>query len=125
LNCSKAGEHWNPYGTLFFPSSLAISSNVWLGTLHGARHDPIDRRHVGDLGNIWWVFFFHRISAANFFAFIFSRSDPFGNAIINFEDFIIQLDPRSISSILDKSIVVHKDMDDLGRGMYSDSQTTG
>lgn len=38
----------------FFP---LLSSNVWLGRLHGARFDPIDRRHVGDLGNIWWVDF--------------------------------------------------------------------
>jgi hypothetical protein len=54
-----------------------------------------------------------------------SRSDQFGSAIIDFEDFIIQLNPGSTSSILDKSIIVHKDIDDLGRGMYSDSITTG
>ncbi len=58
-------------------------------------------------------------------SFVSSRSDQFGNAVIDFEDFIIQLDPRSISSILDKSIVVHKNMDDLGRGIASDSATTG
>ncbi len=56
---------------------------------------------------------------------IFSRSDQFGSAIIDFEDFIIQLHSRSASSILSKSIVVHKDTDDLGRGMHSDSKTTG
>jgi hypothetical protein len=55
----------------------------------------------------------------------FSRSDQFGSAIIDFEDSIIQLHPISTSSILDKSIVVHKDMDDLGRGIYDDSKTTG
>ncbi|CAF1442799.1 unnamed protein product [Rotaria sordida] len=35
-NCSKAGDHWNPYSTI-----------------HGDRYDSIERRHVGDLGNIW------------------------------------------------------------------------
>ncbi|CAF5135409.1 unnamed protein product, partial [Rotaria sp. Silwood1] len=87
-NCSKAGDHWNPYGKT-----------------HGGRQDSIEQRHVGDLGNIW--------------------SDEFGIAMIDFEDSIIQLHTESTSSILDKSIVVHKDTDDLGRGMYSDSKTTG
>jgi hypothetical protein len=51
-NCSQAGEHWNPYGII--PSfALVISSNVCLGKLHGDRYDSIERRHVGDLGNIW------------------------------------------------------------------------
>ncbi len=69
--------------------------------------------------------FSHTISVGRSFTLVCSRSDQFGNAIINFEDFIIQLDPRSFSSILGKSIVVHKDMDDLGRGVASDSATTG
>ncbi len=51
-NCSRAGDHWNPYGTISF-SSLAISSSFCLGKVHGARYDSIERRHVGDLGNIW------------------------------------------------------------------------
>ncbi|CAF4372889.1 unnamed protein product, partial [Rotaria sordida] len=62
-------------------------------------------RHVGDLGNIW--------------------SDRFGSALVDFEDSIIQLHTKSTSSILNKAIVVHKDTDDLGRGTYNDSKTTG
>ncbi|CAF5049362.1 unnamed protein product, partial [Rotaria sp. Silwood1] len=39
-DCSQAGAHWNPYETT-----------------HGGRNDPTERRHVGDLGNIWYLFY--------------------------------------------------------------------
>ncbi len=56
-NCSRAGDHWNPYGTS--SSALPTYSNAWLGKVHGDRYDSIERRHVGDLGNIWWAFLVH------------------------------------------------------------------
>ncbi|CAF3979332.1 unnamed protein product [Adineta steineri] len=87
-NCNHVGAHWNPFNTR-----------------HGDRLDSIDRRHVGDLGNI--------------------LSDSFGNVYIDFEDSIIQLHNLTKSSILNKSIVIHKDNDDLGRGNHDDSHTTG
>ena len=55
----------------------------------------------------------------------FPRSDSTGSVTIDLEDFIIQLHNRTKSSILNKAIVVHQDEDDLGRGQYSDSLTTG
>ncbi|CAF2127318.1 unnamed protein product [Rotaria magnacalcarata] len=74
-------------------------------TKHGNRFDSIGHRHVGDLGNIC--------------------SDSSGNIEIDFEDSIIQLHNLTKSSILNKSIVIHQDEDDLGLGSHSDSHTTG
>ena len=60
-----------------------------------------------------------------FTAFNFLRSDSLGSIEIDFEDSIIQLHNLTKSSILNKSIVIHQDEDDLGRGTHSDSPTTG
>ncbi|KYN26890.1 Superoxide dismutase [Cu-Zn] [Trachymyrmex cornetzi] len=68
---------------------------------HGAPEDTV--RHVGDLGNI--------------------MANPDGEAIINITDNIISL--RGSNSIVGRSIVVHSDEDDLGKGNHSLSSTTG
>jgi len=86
-NCTTSGPHFNPY----------MKS-------HGAPTDTIDKRHVGDLGNI--------------------QSNGFGIAHININDSIIQLGD-SVQSIQNRTIVVHRDIDDLGRGGQVDSNTTG
>ena len=57
--------------------------------------------------------------------FIHFRSDRAGNVQVNFEDSIVQLHPGSIGSILGRSIVIHRDEDDLGRSGFRDSRTTG
>lgn len=60
-------------------------------------------RHVGDLGNI----------------------DAFlGKAIVNISDRQINLFPGE-RCIMGRSVVVHADPDDLGRGGFPDSKTTG
>ncbi|KAK9513078.1 hypothetical protein O3M35_001349 [Rhynocoris fuscipes] len=68
---------------------------------HGGPNDA--DRHVGDLGNI----------AAN----------SAGVAVISMSDNVIQLDGPN--SIIGRAIVVHADQDDLGKGGYTDSLTTG
>ncbi|CAF3448374.1 unnamed protein product [Rotaria socialis] len=100
----------------FHVHMLSLPDNEWncagagahwnpYDTKHGNRFDSIGHRHVGDLGNIW--------------------SDSAGNIEIDFEDSIIQLHNLTKSSILNKSIVIHQDEDDLGLGFHSDSHTTG
>ena len=74
------------------------------------------------ISEIFGLFFFGNKNKINVYLF---RSDPFGVALINFEDSIIQLAPGSPGSIVDRSIVVHRDPDDFGRGMFTDSLTTG
>ncbi|CAF0944884.1 unnamed protein product [Didymodactylos carnosus] len=71
---------------------------------HGGPDDTIDQRHVGDLGNI--------------------HSNEFGTAYVLINDSIIQL-ANQTQSILNRTIIVHRDVDDLGRGGQVDSNTTG
>ncbi|CAF0968470.1 unnamed protein product [Didymodactylos carnosus] len=73
---------------------------------HGAPVSTIDHRHVGDLGNIY--------------------ADGSGKAAIFIADTIIRLNrPTGQRSILNRTIIVHKDIDDLGLGGQNDSLTTG
>lgn|ERR1719299_91453 len=71
------------------------------GKDHGGPED--ENRHVGDLGNI--------------------VANESGVAAVQLED--KQLTLHGINSIVGRSLVVHADEDDLGRGGYQDSKTTG
>jgi len=70
---------------------------------HGAPEDPKGSRHAGDLGNV--------IADAN------------GKADINISDAFISLTGEN--SILGRTVVVHADVDDLGKGGHELSKTTG
>ncbi|VVC24668.1 Superoxide dismutase, copper/zinc, binding site,Superoxide dismutase, copper/zinc binding domain [Cinara cedri] len=71
------------------------------GKTHGA---PIDEvRHVGDLGNI--------------------EADGSGLAKVNINDSIISL--TGSLNIIGRTLVVHADQDDLGKGGHELSSTTG
>ena len=72
---------------------------------HGNEHGgPSDgNRHAGDLGNI--------------------LAGPDGVATVNITDSQVPL--TGVNSIVGRAIVVHKDEDDLGRGGFDDSKTTG
>jgi len=67
---------------------------------HGAPSDS--ERHVGDLGNI---------------------ASSGGVAHVQGTDGLIQL--SGPNSIIGRAVVVHMDFDDLGRGGFPDSKTTG
>jgi len=69
--------------------------------VHGAPNDTI--RHVGDLGNVY--------------------SDVNGVVNTTITDNIVSLIGQY--SVINKAIVVHGGEDDLGRGGYTDSNTTG
>tara|TARA_B100000963_G_C22617303_1_gene668012 strand:+ start:418 stop:900 length:483 start_codon:yes stop_codon:yes gene_type:complete len=69
--------------------------------MHGG---PLDKeRHVGDLGNI--------------------LANNEGIANINIIDNLVKI--RGKYSVIGRSLIVHEDYDDLGRGGYSDSKITG
>ncbi|XP_052088583.1 superoxide dismutase [Cu-Zn]-like [Mytilus californianus] len=70
---------------------------------HGAPYDAI--RHVGDLGNV--------------------EANMFGVADINIVDYWISLEGTSDRSILNRAIVIHAGVDDLGRGGDAGSLKTG
>ena len=68
---------------------------------HGGPNDK--KRHVGDLGNI--------------------IADKNGNAKGTINDKLVKL--IGMNMVAGRSIVVHKDKDDLGKGGFDDSLTTG
>lgn len=72
------------------------------GKEHGAPSDSI--RHVGDLGNI--------------------EAGPDGTAEVSIVDNQISL-VNGANDIVGRAVVVHKDVDDLGKGGFNDSKTTG
>lgn len=75
-----------------------------LGQLHGAPFATV--RHVGDLGNV--------------------QADMTGYVLVTFSDNVISLvGGTPVGSILNRAIMVHRDVDDYGLGGYPDSNTTG
>lgn len=74
-----------------------------LNAPHGGPEDKPTERHIGDLGNV--------------------TADEKGEVEVELTDHLISL--RGPRSILARSVVVHADEDDLGRGGFPDSKTTG
>ncbi|XP_063225411.1 uncharacterized protein LOC134532664 isoform X2 [Bacillus rossius redtenbacheri] len=68
---------------------------------HGAPTDS--ERHVGDLGNV--------------------EAGPDGVAHVHITDSVIRL--AGANTVVGRSVVVHADADDLGKGGFADSETTG
>ncbi|XP_784574.2 superoxide dismutase [Cu-Zn] isoform X1 [Strongylocentrotus purpuratus] len=71
------------------------------GKEHGAPEDEM--RHVGDLGNI--------------------IADASGKVDVNLSDKLLSL--SGPQSIIGRAVVVHADVDDLGKGGHATSKTTG
>ena len=70
---------------------------------HGSPGD--EERHAGDLGNV--------------------VADSQGVVDATIIDTHLSLDPADASSIVGRSCVLHADADDLGKGGFADSLTTG
>ena len=97
----KHGIHIHEYGNLKQGCQSCGSHYNPLNKTHGG---PLDvERHVGDLGNI----------------------DSYGDIETYFEikDSLINLEGEF--SVIGRSVVVHQDEDDLGRGGFQDSKITG
>lgn len=98
---SKHGFHIHEFGNLSEGCKTAGAHYNPYGKEHGG---PEDReRHVGDLGNV--------------------VADQNGNSVYELKDRQVTL--YGEHSVIGRSLVLHKDVDDLGRGNYSDSKTTG
>ena len=67
---------------------------------HGTDHGGLNEGHSGDLGNI--------------------KTDENGNCFIS-----IKTDKFIVDEILGRSIIIHEDEDDCGKGNFEDSKTTG
>jgi Cu-Zn family superoxide dismutase len=98
---SLHGFHIHEFGDLTEGCKSAGGHfNPW-GKTHGG---PLDKeRHIGDLGNL--------------------KSDDLGVGYVATTDHLIKL--FGDQSVIGRSVVVHADEDDVGRGNYPDSKTTG
>jgi Cu-Zn family superoxide dismutase len=98
---AKHGFHIHQFGDLSDGCNTAGPHYNPTATSHGGPED--EERHIGDLGNI--------------------LSDSEGNATYQREDKKISL--MGVYSVIGRSCVVHADEDDLGKGNFPDSKTTG
>ena len=96
------GFHIHQYGDVTDGCMSACAHFNPYNTLHGGRKSKV--RHVGDLGNILST---NKIAKGYFY------------------DNMISLDSSHTCSIIGRSVVVHKDEDDLGKGGDEESLKTG
>ncbi|XP_065908523.1 superoxide dismutase [Cu-Zn]-like [Dysidea avara] len=101
LTDGKHGFHIHQYGDFTDGCTSAGSHFNPFNKEHGGPDDA--ERHVGDLGNI---------------------EATSGKAVIDITDKQISLYSGE-KCIIGRSVVVHADQDDLGKGGYPDSKTTG
>ena len=94
--------HIHEYGDLTDGCNSACAHFNPFDKNHGGRDDK--DRHVGDLGNI--------------------KTDNNGVARFKFTDRLISL-KHNKRNILGRSVIIHRDPDDLGKGGHDDSLTTG
>ena len=102
LKDGKHGFHIHEYGDLSDGCESACSHFNPEGSLHGGLNTKI--RHAGDLGNI-----------------VCKKGKCSGQFIAHG----ISLDPRQTNSIIGRSIIIHADEDDLGKGGDLESTKTG
>ncbi len=102
LPCGLHGFHIHQYGDLTEGCESACSHFNPKRSAHGGPRSRV--RHAGDLGNIRSA---HGVSR--------------GSIIVNG----ISLNSASEKSVIGRSIVIHKDADDLGRGGNPESLKTG
>jgi Cu-Zn family superoxide dismutase len=105
LKPGKHGFHIHMYGDFSDGCTSAGGHYNPLKSDHGSPQDEKNLRHVGDLGNI--------------------KADYDGVARIDVTDALVSLDDSGKFPIGGRSIVVHEDPDDLGRGGDEGSRTTG
>ena len=93
----KHGFHIHEYGDLSGKGCMTAGSHFNpKGHLHGGLRD--EKSHAGDLGNV-------------------------ENGPVNFRTKKFSLYGKN--SVIGRSLIIHEDADDLGRGGHSDSTTTG
>lgn len=101
LKAGKHGFHVHEFGNLTEGCKTAGAHWNPEKQTHGGPEDTV--RHHGDMGNI--------------------LADGHNDSTLNYQDPVLQL--TGVHSIIGRSVVVHADEDDLGRGTFEDSKTTG
>jgi len=99
----KHGFYIHEYGDLTEGCGTCCAHFNPFNTDHGGRENCMACRHVGDLGNV-----------------VANRD---GKVREVFTDHLVRL--SGPFSVIGRSVVLHEDEDDLGRGGFPDSLTTG
>ena len=100
--CDSLGSHYNPTNKLHSGRVLTDQNGTPFKDKNNKEYINFNR-HVGDLSNL--------------------DVDKDGKVKFSFYDPLIKLSGNT--SIIGRSVVIHADKDDLGKGNYEDSLTTG
>ena len=103
LSPGEHGFHIHEAGDLSDNCAAAGGHFNPFGKNHGA--PGAEERHVGDLGNV--------------------AADEEMNTFVRIEDHLVKLSGEPELSVLNRAIVIHEGVDDLGLGGEEDSMTTG
>ena len=103
LSPGEHGFHIHEAGDLADNCAAAGGHFNPFGKNHGA--PGAEERHVGDLGNV--------------------AADEEMNTFVRIEDHLVKLSGEPELSVLNRAIVIHEGVDDLGLGGEEDSMTTG
>lgn len=101
LSKGKHAIHIHEFGNLREGCQSCGAHYNPFGQPHGGPND--EKRHVGDMGNL--------------------EADGVNDTKLKLVDAQIKLSGEF--SVLGRSVVIHKDEDDLGKGDFADSKTTG
>ena len=99
----KHGFHIHEKGTVEKGCDSLCAHYNPFNVKHGGRDDDVNNRHVGDLGNI--------------------TVDENGECNEVFVDNLVKLEGEY--SVIGRSIIIHEDEDDLGKGGNEESLKTG
>ena len=97
----KHGFHIHECGDLTDDCNSCCAHYNPYNSIHGGPESA--ERHVGDLGNL--------------------LADNNGNCNFIMKDHLVKL--SGPYNVIGRSVVIHMDEDDLGKGFFSDSKTTG
>lgn len=103
--CLSLAAHYNPHLVKSKKSTnKPMDEKFFLKILQLIHAGPQDQiRHVGDLGNIF--------------------GDANGNSNVTFTDHLISL--AGARNVVGRGVIIHQNIDDLGRGGHPDSSSTG
>jgi len=105
LKDGKHGFHIHEFGNLIEGCKTAGSHfNIYKHNIHGGPRSKI--KHNGDLGNI-------------------KSKNNLSSGSISVSSKVISLNPCNKNSIIGRSLIVHADEDDLGKGNNKESLITG
>ena len=99
--------HFHEYPTAYKGTCETVGEHFNpANNVHGGQNSF--QRHAGDMGNV-----------------VAQGRPGYGVISVAKSDFLISLDPNAINSIIGRSLVIHMNPDDLGKGPNRESKKNG